>query len=267
MRMTVGIILGTGAESTVARLGGTGETIVTPYGDAMIYRASTGSADVVLVPRHGLDHSRLPHRLNYRSIIWALRAAGAHQVFATNACGSLRRDLAPGALAAPHDLIDLTRTLVTFWDDERVGDVAHAHNDFTKPYCAAMRASLIDAAQAVGATLHPAGVYLCVDGPRFETAAEVRLFASWGADLIGMTGAPEAVLAREAGLCYAPVAIVGNLGAGLGGDSISHTAVADACQAATVRAVDIILEAISRIDRRACSCPPVVPPVPPATTG
>jgi 5'-methylthioadenosine phosphorylase len=140
--------------------------------------------------------------------------------------------------------------------------VAHAHNDFTKPYCAAMRAALIHAADATGATLHPAGVYLCVDGPRFETAAEVRLFASWGADLIGMTGAPEAVLAREAGLCYAPVAVVGNLGAGLGG-SISHTAVAEACQAATAQAVGIILEAIGRIDAQLCTCPCVVPPEPP----
>lgn len=263
MRATVGIILGTGAESTVQRLGAEGDRVGTPYGDTVVYRASVEGADIMLVPRHGLDHSRLPHRLNYRSTIWALRTAGARNVFATNACGSLRPEVAPGALAAPHDLIDLSRTLLTFWDHDQAGDVAHAHNDFTKPYCGAMRAALVEGARVIGASLQPEGVYLCVDGPRFETAAEVRLFASWGADLIGMTGGPEAALAREAGLCYAPVAIVGNLAAGLGDGGVSHAAVAEACRAATAQAVSVILEAARHITRQACECPSVVPPIPP----
>lgn len=219
----IAIIGGTGfGEALVA---GTPETVETPYGTASLTRADLGDGrELLFLARHGVGHRLPPHRINHKANIAALRGLGAEAVFATAAAGSLRPEIAPGDVVVLDDFLDLTRgEVVTFFDEP--GDVRHT--DFIHPYDPALRAALLT---TVGSELArhflPRGTYLCVSGPRYETPAEVRLFASWGADVVGMTGAPEAILCREAGLPYAGVALATNYGTGLLTDTpLSHTEV------------------------------------------
>lgn len=197
------------------------EQVKTRWGSVELTVGQVSGKTVYFLARHGSGHKLVPHRINYRANIAALAAVGVRAVLATTAVGSLRADWGPGTLVVLDDLIDfcLTRQGKTFFDD------APVHTDVTHPYSAALRQALLTAARAEGIGCETQGTYLCADGPRYETAAEVRLFASWGADVVGMTGVPEAILAREAGLHYAGVSLVTNLGAGIGGSEISHEGV------------------------------------------
>ena len=219
----IAIIGGTGFGA--ALVAGTPETVETPYGAASLTRADLGDGrELLFLARHGVGHRLPPHRINHRANIAALRGLGAEAVFATAAAGSLRPKIAPGDVVVLDDFLDLTRgEVMTFFDEP--GDVRHT--DFVHPYDPALRAALLVAVQAdLAPHIHPRGTYLCVSGPRYETPAEVRLFASWGADVVGMTGAPEAILCREAGLPYAGVALATNYGTGLLTDApLSHTEV------------------------------------------
>jgi 5'-methylthioadenosine phosphorylase len=219
----VAIIGGTGfGEALVA---GVPETVETVYGQASLTRAALGEGrELLFLARHGAGHRLPPHRINHRANIAALRDLGVDAVFATTAVGSLRSEIQPGDFVVLDDFIDLTKgEAVTFFGEP--GEVTHT--DFVHPYDPALRAILLAAADPALATrLHPTGTYLCVSGPRYETSAEVRLFAQWGAHVVGMTGAPEAILAREAGLRYAGVALATNYGTGLLTNlPLSHTEV------------------------------------------
>jgi len=168
---------------------------------------------LVFLPRHGIAHSIAPHRINYRANLWALREAGVRSVIAVAATGGLGPDCTPGALVVPDQLIDYT------WGRESTyfgGEGTNlAHVDFTDPYDLDLRADLVTAAAAAGLPVVCGGVYGCTQGPRLETAAEIRRMARDGCTLVGMTGMPEAALARELGLPYACLAVVANFAAGL----------------------------------------------------
>ncbi len=208
----IAIIGGTGfGEALVA---GTPETVETAYGAASLTRADLDEGrELLFLARHGAGHRLPPHRINHRANIAALRHLEADAVFATAAAGSLRSEIVPGDLVVLDDFLDLTKgEVVTFFGEP--GDVRHT--DFVHPYDPALRAALLAAVDSTLApNIHPHGTYLCVSGPRYETPAEVRLFAGWGAHVVGMTGAPEATLCREAGLPYAGVALATNYGTGL----------------------------------------------------
>jgi len=164
-----------------------------------------------------------PHRINFRANIAALQAVGVRAVFATAATGALKTELEPGALLVLDQFLDFTRARpLTFFEGED-GEVVHT--DMTNPYCLRLRTRLLEAAREEGLAVRKGGTYVCVEGPRFETAAEIRMFAALGGDVIGMTGVPEVVLAREAGLCYAAVAVVTNPGAGLSAARPQHAEV------------------------------------------
>lgn len=231
--MKIAIIGGTGfGESLVA---GTPETVETEYGQALVTRGDLGDGrELVFLARHGPGHRLPPHLINHRANIAALQSLGVGAVLATAAVGSLRREVAPGDCVVLDDFLDFTHGgPLTFFDAP--GNVRHT--DFVTPYDPALREALLREADTdIRPRLHPRGTYLCVSGPRYETPAEVRLFASWGADVVGMTGAPEAVLCREAGLPYAAVALVTNYGSGLLDTTpLSHTEVEaqmTACRAA-----------------------------------
>ena len=216
----IAVIGGTGFGQ--ALVAGTPETVETPYGAAFLTRADLGDGrELLFLARHGAGHRLPPHRINHRANIAALRDLGADAVFATAAAGSLRPEIVPGDLVILDDFLDLTKgEVVTFFGEP--GDVRHT--DFVHPYDPSLRAALLASVDpALAANVHPRGTYLCVSGPRYETPAEVRLFAAWGADVVGMTGAPEATLCREAGLPYAAVALVTNYGSGLmDAASLSH---------------------------------------------
>jgi 5'-methylthioadenosine phosphorylase len=179
---------------------------------------------VAFLPRHGRDHRFPPHRVNYRANLWALRALGVRQVLAPCAVGSLLPDLGPGSLVVPDQLIDRTWGREhTVYDGDR-GPVVHV--SFADPYCPRGRATVGSAAGAAGWSPHLAGTLVVVNGPRFSTRAESRWHAAAGGHIVGMTGLPEAAIARELALCYTSAAVVTDLDAGVEtGEGVTHAEV------------------------------------------
>lgn len=188
-----------------------------------------------------------PHKINYRANIAGLKQLGCDAVVATTAVGSLREELLPGTICVLDQLIDfaLTRPNKTFFDGESGSPVVHT--DVTEPFAPLVRKAVLDAAHTLGESVRDGGCYLCFDGPRYETAAEVRLFASWGADVVGMTAIPEATLAREAGLHYAGVSLITNLGAGIASHPLSHAEVEEAMTAARPKLIALLTRAVGRL--------------------
>ena len=179
----------------------------TPFGNpsGALRIGTLGGKRVAFVPRHGEGHILSPTTLPYRANIFALKTLGVRFIIAVNAVGSLREALAPGHLVTPDQIIDYTIAIRarSFFEDGLVAHIAAAES--MSPY---LRAAIADAAETVGATIHRSGTILVEDGPRFATRAESHLFRAWGCDLIGMTSAPEAFLAREAEIAYASLAHV-----------------------------------------------------------
>jgi len=169
-------------------------------------------AEIVFLARHGEQHTLPPHRVNYRANIQALKNAGVSTIIAAAAVGGIRADLGPAKIAIPSQIIDYSYGRAhTFFED----DLEHVtHIDFTHPYTPALREKLLDAGFRAGLRVVDGGVYACTQGPRLETPAEITRIERDGGDLVGMTGMPEAALARELGIDYACCAIVANWAAG-----------------------------------------------------
>jgi 5'-methylthioinosine phosphorylase len=213
--------------TTVAIIGGSGltnlknlrithrEVIRTLYGEPsapMVFGQLSGR-EAVFLPRHGPSHTIPPHEVNYRANIWAIKQTGVSKVIAVNAVGGISSDfLASGTLVIPDQIIDYTYGRAhTFFGSEQK-QVTHA--DFTSPYCEELRQILIKAAAHAKLSVVGHGTYGATQGPRFESAAEIRRLEHDGADIVGMTGMPEAGLARELDLCYASISVVVNPAAG-----------------------------------------------------
>ena len=212
----LGIISGSGLSQLQGMEGARSRVVRTPYGrpSGALVLGTLRGRKVVFLQRHGPGHTIPPHEVNYRANIWALHAQKAKNVVAIAAVGGIRADLGPGAFAVPDQIIDYTHgRSLTFYTRGR-GPVTHI--DFTRPYCEAMRQRLLRAARAAGVTVTAEGTYAATQGPRLETAAEIGRLERDGAHVVGMTGMPEAALARELGLCYAALAIVVNHAAGRG---------------------------------------------------
>ena len=204
------IIGGTGLEASLqdakqVRVG-------TPYGiPPPISIGQINGKPVAFLPRHGTHHCVPPHRVNYRANIFALHKIGVKRVVATNAVGAIKRSFEPGDLVIPNDLVDFTKLRqLTFYDDAPV-----THVDTSQLYCPTIRPLLIKMAEKQGEQISNQAVLACTEGPRYETPAEIRMLRQLGCDIVGMTGAPEAVLARELELCYATVCFVSNMAAGM----------------------------------------------------
>lgn len=193
------------------------EVVRTPYGEpsAPLTFGTLGGRPVVFLARHGHGHSIPPHMVNYRANIWALKqAAQAERVVSVASVGAIRNDMPPGTLIVPHQIIDYTSGRAsTFYDGH---DARVVHTDFTLPYDGELRSGLIDTFHAVGEHVVNGAVYAATQGPRLETAAEINRMERDGADIVGMTGMPEAVLAREADLAYAAICLSVNWAAGRG---------------------------------------------------
>jgi 5'-methylthioadenosine phosphorylase len=206
------IITGSGFTQLPELEGAEVAEVATPYGPVALTTATWHDRTVAFLPRHRADHSVPPHRVNHRANIWALHATGCDAAIATAVSGGIAEDLAPGDLVLIDQFLDFTGGRPsTFFDDEV------RHTDVTDPYSPTLRARLADAAAATGVPLRAQGTYVCTNGPRFETPAEIRAFRLLGADLVGMTGCPEVVLANELGLPYASIGVISNHAAGLGG--------------------------------------------------
>jgi 5'-methylthioinosine phosphorylase len=188
----------------------------TPYGEpsGALTFGRIGACEVIFLARHGYGHTIPPHEVNYRANLWALREAGADTIVSVASVGGIRNDIWPGTLVLPHQVIDYTwGRAATFF--EGPGQPVN-HIDFTEPYSRTVREALLAAAGAVGERIMDGAVYAATQGPRLETAAEINRFERDGADIVGMTGMPEASLAREIGLAYAAIAVVANYAAGRG---------------------------------------------------
>ena len=195
------------------------EVVRTPWGEpsgALTFGQISGRQAIFLA-RHGYGHTIPPHMVNYRANIWALRERGATHVVSVASVGGIRSDLGPGDIVIPHQIIDYTwgRKSTFFEGDER----GVVHVDFTHPYCEELRKACVAAARAAGQPVVDSGVYGCSQGPRLESAAEIDRMERDGADMVGMTGMPEAALARELQLCYAAIAVVANYAAGRAGST------------------------------------------------
>ena len=215
----LGIIGGTGL-TQLSNLEITHRQVVrTPFGDpsGALTFGKLNRREVVFLARHGYGHTIAPHEVNYRANIWALHSEGAGPIVSVASVGGIRSDLLPGVLAIPHQVLDYTwGRKHTFFEGP---DQPVTHVDFTHPYCDELRARLLKAAAAAGQAIVNHGVYAATQGPRLESAAEIDRLERDGADMVGMTGMPEAVLAREVGLRYAAVAVVVNHAAGRGESS------------------------------------------------
>ena len=212
--------------SRIAVIGGSGfnqlpglvalgeENPVTPFGQpsAPIQRGRLGDAELLFLSRHGLGHRIPPHLVNYRANLWALRQLGAERVVGLAAVGGIQAPYAPRVLAVPVHLVDYTHGREQTFHEG--GDSGVVHIDFTWPYCEPLRAELLRLGRVLGIDLVDGGTLGVTQGPRLETAAEIRRLERDGCDLVGMTGMPEAALARELGLCYASLAFVVNWAAG-----------------------------------------------------
>ena len=207
----IGIIGGTGLNTPFKN--GMKTRVGTPYGPSptITIGSFNGRKTVAYLPRHGEKHTFPPHRINYRANIWALNSLGVERIFATNAVGAININYQLGDIVVPKDFIDFTRSRIsTFYDEAPV-----THIDVSVPYCPQLRTLLLNATKKKDVKVWDDAVYLCAEGPRYETPAEIRMFRILGADIVGMTSLPELVLARELEMCYASICFITNMAAGL----------------------------------------------------
>ncbi len=216
----LGIIAGTGFYSLAQLDDAKTHTVTTAFGEAQYTRGFWNGVDVVFLTRHGSGHSVPPHLVNYRANIRALKDAGVEDVFAINVVGSVDPTLKPADMVCLDDFLDFTKSrVITFFDGSTPEGVVHT--DVMDAYHPELRKELLSAASEVNETLRDGGVYACFEGPRFESPAEIRMCATLGVAVVGMTGVPEVTLAKEVGLRYAAVSLVVNPAAGLVDEPIS----------------------------------------------
>lgn len=234
----------------------TGEVVVdTPYGSPSdpIVVGDVDGRRVAFLPRHGRDHRFPPHRVPYRANLWALRSLGVRQVLAPCAVGGLRPNLGPGTLVVPDQFVDRTSGRVqTFYDQGAV------HVSMADPYCPSGRRAVLEAGRDAVWSPTDGGTLVVIEGPRFSTRAESRWFSANDWSVVGMTGHPEAVLARELALCYTSIAVVTDLDAGVEeGHGVTHAEVLEVFAGTIARLRDVLLDAIPRLPgshERSCGC-------------
>ena len=219
-RAKIGIIGGTGLTALTGLEAAEKAAVTTPYGapSAELSCGTFAGARIVFLPRHGTRRQIPPHRVNYRANIWAMREIGVDHLIAVASVGGIHPQLEPGQLVIPDQIIDYTWAREHTLFDDGLDEVVHI--DFTSPYCERLRKVLIAAAREAQLGAWETGTYAATQGPRLETAAEIDRLERDGCHIVGMTGMPEASLAREAGLGYAACAVVANAAAGRGQGAI-----------------------------------------------
>ncbi len=227
--------------------------VETPYGEIKPFIGKLGDIEVAFLPRHGQDHSVLPHQINFRANLWGLHSLGVKRIVATTAVGGLTPELAPGTMVIVDQLLDFTKQRpLTFYED---GDVQRAHIDMTEPYCPSMRLELSKVAAKLNIPVQLGGCYVCFEGPRYETAAEIKMFRMLGGTVVGMTGIPETVLARELGICYANLSIITNWAAGITVAPLNHGEVKQVMALNEGKLRDVITNYIITADHEFhCAC-------------
>ncbi|XP_067297731.1 S-methyl-5'-thioadenosine phosphorylase [Pseudorasbora parva] len=210
IQVKIGIIGGSGLDDPDILEGRTERHVITPFGkpsDALIL-GKIKNVECVLLARHGRKHTIMPTNVNYQANIWALKEEGCTHLLVTTACGSLREDIQPGDIVLIDQFIDrTTKRVQTFYDGQPTSPPGVLHIPMAEPFCCKTREVLLEVAQTLGVKCHTRGTMVTIEGPRFSSKAESIMFRQWGADVINMTTVPEVVLAKEAGLCYASIAM------------------------------------------------------------
>ncbi|WP_409199989.1 S-methyl-5'-thioadenosine phosphorylase [Methanobrevibacter sp. DSM 116169] len=243
----IGIIGGSGVYKLTELADAIEEKLVkTNYGeDVKVSILKINEKDVAFISRHSSNHSLPPHMINYKANIDALKSIGVSKIIATNSVGSLNKDIAPGDIAIATDFLDFTKNRPTSFYDDKV-----VHVDVTEPYCPSLNKLISSNFKNI-----KNGVYVCTEGPRFETAAEIKMFKQLGGDLVGMTGLPEVVLAREKEICYSSICLVSNYAAGISEDKLTIDEVFEFVELKRNDLINLIYKTINKIqDNEDCTC-------------
>lgn len=249
----------------VAFIGGTGfyeakfledpkeVSVKTPYGEVKPLLGTYKGREIVFITRHGKGHAVPPHLVNYRANIASLKKLGVKAILASAAVGSLNMDMEPGHLVILDQFLDFTKGRPgTFFEGNKMPVV---HTDMSYPYCDFLREVLFEAGKSLGLKVHHSGTYVCTEGPRFESAAEISMFRTMGAHVVGMTGVPEVVLAREAGICYSSVALVTNFAAGISPTLLTHEEVVEMMEINSQNFLKLLLKTVENLPEEwKCSC-------------
>ncbi len=236
-------------------------SVETPFGatsDKIIIGEFSGKK-IAFLSRHGRGHIFPPHLVNYRANIYALKKLGVERIFAVNACGSLREDFIPGEIVILDQFIDRTKSRAsTFFEGKnKDGEFKGAcHISVADPFCPGLKKKLISAAEKLKISHKPTGTYICIEGPRFSTRAESKVFRNMGADVIGMTLVPEAVLAREMEMCYVSLALNTDYDCWkTDREPVSHHEVLEMVKENVSKAKKLIFYVIPELpEERACGC-------------
>ena len=250
----IGVIGGSGLYSIKGLVLKKKKKVSTPFGkpsDQYVIGESDGR-EIIFLPRHGSLHNIPPHAINYRANIWGFKMLGVTKIFSINAVGGIKKGLKPGDIVIPDQIIDMTKNRKSTFYDGKEGVV---HIDFTEPYCPDIRDILMKAGKKARVALKDGGTYVAVEGPRLETASEIRSCAILGGDVVGMTGMPEASLARELEICYSGISVVANYAAGIKKKKLTTKEVMEAMGASTEKIKRLLKETFTFIkEESSCAC-------------
>lgn len=242
----IGIIGGSGVYEIAHKADFCTEKLVeTDYGDVEVSILDILGKKVAFIPRHAAGHSIPPHKINYRANIDALKNVGVTKIIATNSVGSMNEDMPPGSFVIPDDFLDFSQDRIkTFYEDKVV------HIDVTEAYCPSLRDVLAESGDVI-----LGGTYVCTEGPRFETPAEIKMFKMLGGDLVGMTGVPEVTLAREREICYNSICIVSNYASGISPDELTIDEVFEMVAKKEAELLELLCNFIENVDDNTdCMC-------------
>ncbi len=252
MGIDFAVIGGTGVYDPAMLANVRTEEVSTPFGLVKVKAGEISGKQVAFLARHGEKHSVPPHLVNYRANVWALKELGVKKVIATAAVGSLDLNFIPGEFILVDQFLDFTKNRPgTFF----TGEQGVLHTDMSDPYCAELREILANLGKLLGIKLKNGGTYVCTEGPRFETPAEIKMYQLLGAQLVGMTSVPEVVLCKESAMCYAAVAMVTNYAAGISSAALTHQEVVDNMALMREKLHRLVFRALEVLTpERSCRC-------------
>ena len=230
------------------------KSIATPFGKPsdQYLIGKVGKTDIVFLPRHGKKHNIPPHMINYRANIWGFEKLGVERIISISAVGGIKKGLKPGDIVVLDQVMDMTKNRKSTFYDGKGGVV---HIDFTEPYCPELRKLILKAGKQANVPLKNGSNYVAVEGPRLETAAEIKGFKLLGGDVVGMTGMPETSLAREMAICYTGISVVANYAAGISKTKLTVPEVMEAMHASTEKLKRLLKKTFALIpEERECQC-------------
>ncbi len=250
--MNKAIIGGTGVDSLP---GLTGPYIIdTDYGQVETFRFVLNGEEILFLPRHGRKHESPPHAINYRAQMAALKQEGITYIYALATSGSMDTSIREGSIVVIEDFLDFTTSRIkTYFDGS---DSVVAHTDMSDPYCKNLRSVFAQTARKKGISVHTGGIYVCTEGPRFESKAEIAMFSKMGGTLVGMTGIPEVFLAKELGMCYAAIGLISNMACGIQNENLAQIDHGKMVSQAKQSVMDIIIDIFSsaELTQDLCDC-------------